>query len=392
MAVILQEIVGREHRGRFYPDVSGVGRSWSFYPLGGARPEDGVVDLAIGLGKTIVDGGVAWTYSPASPARSAPFADVGALLSGTQTRFWAVNMDHPPAYDPIDEVEFMVSADLEAAEEDGTLRFSASTFDVGRDRVTPGVGATGPRIVNFAPLLVLEQLPLNTAIRAMLDACEHAYEARVEIEFAMTIDAPRTGRPAGRLGFLQVRRFAEAGTPVDIDPAELQDRRVLLASENVMGNGVDESILDVVFVRPDRFDPRHSRAIAGEIETLNRELTATHTPYVLIGFGRWGSSHPTLGTPVAWSAIAGARVIVEAMAPAMNVEPSQGSHFFHNLSSLRVGYFTVPVAGRYRIDWPWLEAQPAAHELTFVRHVRLAQPLTIKIDGRSRRGVILHGD
>lgn len=392
MAVIVQEIVGREHRGRFYPDVSGVARSWSFYPIGGARPEEGAVDLAIGLGKTIVDGGVAWTYSPASPARSAPFADVGAMMSGTQTTFWAVNMDHPPAYDPIDEIEFMVSADLEAAEADGTLRFSASTYDVTRDRLSPGIGVAGPRILNFAPLLVLEQLPLNAAIRALLDACARECASRVEIEFAMTIDAPRRGRASARLGFLQVRPLADHGVDLELDSAELQHPQALVASESVMGNGTVEGILDVVYVRPDRFDPKHTREIAREIETLNRDLGATRTPYLLMGFGRWGSSHPTLGIPVTWSAISGARAIVEAMTPSMNVEASGGSHFFHNLSSFRVGYFTVPLSGRSRIDWPWLEAQPAKHELTFVRHVRLGQPLTIRIDGRSRRGVVVHGD
>jgi hypothetical protein len=159
-----------------------------------------------------------------------------------------------------------------------------------------------------------------------------------------------------------------------------------------MGNGIVDGILDVVYVRRDRFDPKHTPAIAAEIERLNRDFTDSGTPYLLIGFGRWGSSHPTLGIPVTWSAISGARAIVEAMAPAMNVEASGGSHFFHNLSSFRVGYFTVPMSGRARIDWPWIEAQPATQELTFVRHVRLRQPLTIKIDGRSGRGVVVHGD
>ena len=389
MAVIIQEVVGRPHRGRFYPELSGVARSHNFYPLGGSRPEDGVVDLALGLGRTIVDGDLAWTYSPASPARTPPFGGVDELIKGTQTRFWAVNTDNPPAYDPVNEVEYLVSAGLDAAEEDGALRFVASTYDVRRDRVTHDLSAPGPRIVNFAPLLVLEELPVNALIRALLAVCERACDARVEIEFAMTFGAPASGAGA-RLGFLQVRPMVASAEVVDIDAAELADDRVLLASEAAMGNGADESIRDIVFVRPDRFEPMQTPAVARDIDALNRELVAGGVPYLLIGFGRWGSSHPTLGIPVNWSQIAGARAIVEATLPSMNVEPSQGSHFFHNLSSFQVSYFTVPHTGRFRIDWDWLAAQPVVRETPLVRHVRLAEPLTVRVDGRTARGVIRH--
>jgi hypothetical protein len=389
MAVIIQEVVGREHRGRFYPELSGVARSHNFYPLGGSRPEDGVVDLALGLGRTIVDGGLAWTYSPASPARTPPFADVDEIIHGTQTRFWAVNMDNPPAYDPVNEVEFLVSAWLDAAEEDETLRFIASTYDVRRDRITYDRMALGPRVVNFAPLLVLEELPVNVLIRSLLKACEQACDARVEIEFAMTFDDQATP-PRGRLGFLQVRPMVASAEVVDIEPDEWTDSRLLLASEAAMGNGVDETIRDVVFVRPDRFEPMQTPAVAADIDAMNRELVDAGVPYLLIGFGRWGSSHPTLGIPVTWSQIAGARAIVEATLPTMNVEPSQGSHFFHNLSSFQVSYFTVPHTGPLRIDWDWLCAQPTVRETPLVRHVRLASPLTVRVDGRTARGVIRH--
>ncbi len=388
MAVIIQEVVGREHRGRFYPDLSGVARSYNFYPLGGSRPEDGVVDLALGLGRTIVDGDLAWTYSPASPARTPPFAGVGEMLRGTQTRFWAVNMDNPPAYDPVNEVEYLVAADLAAAEEDDTLRYVASTYDVTRDRITYGLSARGPRILNFAPLLVLEELPLNALVQALLRACERACDARVEIEFAMTFDAHAS---RGRLGFLQVRPMVASDEVVDIEPDDLRAPRVLLASEAAMGNGVDETIRDVVFVRPDRFEPMRTPEVAADIDAINRELVDAHRPYLLIGFGRWGSSHPTLGIPVTWSQIAGARAIVEATLPLMNVDPSQGSHFFHNLSSFQVSYFTVRHDGPLRIDWGWLESQPAVRETPLVRHVRLADPLAVRVDGRTARGVIRHG-
>jgi hypothetical protein len=389
MAVIIQEVVGRKHRGRFYPDLSGVARSYNFYPLSGSRPEDGVVDLALGLGRTIVDGDLAWTYSPASPARTPPFAGVGEMLHGTQTTFWAVNLDNPPAYDPVDEVEYLVSAGLDAAEEDDTLRYVASTYDVTRDRISYDLSVRGPRILNFAPLLVLEQLPLNALVRSLLDVCERACDAQVEIEFAMTFDA-HASPPCGRLGFLQVRPMVASDAVVDIERDDLWGPRVLLASEAAMGNGVDETIRDVVFVRPDRFEPMRTPAVAADLDAINRELVAAHRPYLLIGFGRWGSSHPTLGIPVTWSQIAGARAIVEATLSSMNVDPSQGSHFFHNLSSFQVSYFTVRHDGALGIDWSWLEAQPTVRETPLVRHVRLADPLTVRVDGRTARGVIQH--
>jgi hypothetical protein len=389
MAVIVQEVVGRDHRVRFYPDLSGVARSHNFYPPAGLRPEDGVVDLALGLGRTIVDGEVAWTYSPSAPARTPPFAGLSEMLNGTQTRFWAVNMDNPPAYDPVNEVEYLVEGDLSDAAADETLRFVASVYDRSRERFTYDPRARGPRVINFAPLLLLEELPVNALVRSLLDVCERACNARVEIEFAMTFDAA-SNPPKGRLGFLQVRPLVASDAVVDISDDELADPSLLLASTAAMGNGVDESIRDVVFVRPDRFDPMKTPAVAAELEALNRKLVGRQVPYLLIGFGRWGSSHRTLGIPVTWSQIAGARAIVEAMLPSMNVEPSQGSHFFHNLSSFEVAYFTVPHSGAFRIDWEWLSAQPLVSDSGLVRHVHLAEPLQIKVDGRTTRGLIRH--
>ena len=208
MAVIIQEVVGRRHGDRFYPDVSGVGRSYNFYSSPPAQPEDGVVNLALGLGKTIVDGGITWTYSPAYPRKPAPFDSVDEMFRGTQTQFWAVNMGKPPAYDPVSEVEYMVLAGLKDAEADETLRFTASTFDPTRNRVIPGIGSRGGRILDFAPLLVLEQLPLNSMICALLAGAESALGAKVEIEFAATMEQSPDGPASLRVGFLQVRPMA----------------------------------------------------------------------------------------------------------------------------------------------------------------------------------------
>jgi hypothetical protein len=387
MAVVIQEVVGRRHGSRFYPDVSGVARSYSFYRSGSARPEDGFVSLALGLGKTIVDGGLAWSYSPAYPHATPPFASPRDLLDQTQRAFWAVSMGGTPRYDPVAETESLVQSDLAVSEADGTLGFTASSYDPGSDRLHVGLRGTGPRALTFARLLVLEELPLNRLIRELLSVAEAALGAPVEIEFALSLADDE--QPPGRFGFLQVRPMAVSSRPVTIAVDELDDPRRFVATAAAMGDGVDDSIADLVFVRPDVFDAGRTRAIALDVADLNQRLLVERRPYLLIGFGRWGSSDPWLGIPVDWSNIAGARAIVETSIAGMTVEPSQGSHFFHNLSSFGVMYFTVRPGIDPPIDWDWLAAQPVAGETPFARHVRLATPLLVKVDGRSGRGVIL---
>jgi hypothetical protein len=389
MAVIIQEVVGQRRGDRFYPDISGVARSYNFYAFEPARPEEGVVTLALGLGKTIVDGGIAWTFSPAYPKKPPPFDSVGELLKGTQTEFWAVNMGKPPAYDPVSETEYLVHANLADAEADEALYFLASSYDPERDRVVPGIGSRGPRVLNFAPLLVQEEFPLNDLVKALLNAAEKIVNAKVEIEFAITLQTPRSERPRVRFGFLQVRPMVVSDQVVDVTVEDLSDPRAIVASDMVMGNGMTDEIQDIVFVRPDPFLPSHTPAIAQQLESVNRELQQQHRPFLLIGFGRWGSSHPSLGIPVDWSQISGARAIVEATLPEMNVELSQGSHFFHNLSSFRASYFMVQHGRHFGINWDWLKRQPVVRETEFIRHVRPAERLSVRVDGRTARGVIL---
>ncbi len=387
MAVIIQEIVGLRHGDRFYPDISGVARSFNYYPTGPALPEQGVVSLALGLGKTIVDGGVSWTYSPAYPKNPPPFGSIDEVMEGTQTRFWAVNMGKPPAYDPVNEAEYLVSATLTDAESDEVLRYVASTFDPERDRFVPGTFASGPRVLDFAPLLVLEQLPLNYLVQTLLRAAEKSVGEKVEIEFAITIQQRRAERPRVRAGFLQVRPIVVSEEAVSISDEELRGSAIV-ASNTVLGNGVIDGISDIVYVRPERFSPEHTREIAREIGEINRVLREQKQPYLLIGFGRWGSTHPSLGIPVDWSQISGARAIVESTLPNMNVDFSQGSHFFHNLSSFEATYFMVRYDGNFRIDWEWLANQALVKETDYIRHVRTERPLVIRVDGRRGWGII----
>ena len=387
MAVIVQEVLGRMHGRRFYPHLSLVARSFNYYPTGKARPEDGVACLALGLGKTIVDGGTTWPYAPPYPKAPPPFGSTSQLLRETQTRFWAVNMGPAPAFDPVAETEYLTELDLSDAEYDGTLRYLASTYDGRSDRLWPGIGAAGPRVLNFAPLLDLEEYPLNALIRSLLAACESSVGADVEIEAAMTF--PGAGDDAPYFGFLQVRPMVAPESSVDIGREELSGSDVLAGSERAMGNGRIEGVTDVVYVIPEKFDAKFSRRIAQELGTLNSALVNAGRPYLLIGFGRWGSSDPWLGIPVTWSQVSGARVLVEARLPGVNVDPSQGSHFFHNLSSFQVAYFTVRhEAEEGGIDWAWLARQKPVEETEFIRHVSLSDALEILVDGRTGRGVI----
>jgi hypothetical protein len=384
MAVVVQEVVGVRHDRRFYPHVSGVGKSYNYYAFGRAKPEDGVVSLALGLGKTIVDGGVAWAYCPAYPKVPPPFASPRDQLSGTQTRFWAVNLGTPPAYDPISETEYLEEHDLAAADYDGILAKVASTYDGAANRLQPGVRGDGPRVVNFAPVLEYDAFPLNRLVRGLMEACERAFGTDVEIEFALTLETP--AGPPPRLGFLQVRPMAGMGERVRVPEAAPAGWRTLLSSDRVMGNGAFEEIADVVYVRPGRFELKDSRAAAADIERINQRFLDQGRRYALIGFGRWGSSDPWLGIPVQWSQMGAAGVVVEAAIEGVRVDPSQGSHFFHNLSSFGVSYFTV--RDDAAIDWSTLEACEAVEETDLVRWVRLAHPLRVLVDGRSARGII----
>lgn len=382
MAVIIQEVVGHAFGDRYYPHLSGVARSYNFYAMGRSKPEDGVASLALGLGKTIVDGGRCWTYVPAHPRIAPPYGSPAEEMKQTQSEFFAVNLGKPPAYDPIRETEYLVTGTLTDAESDGSISLLASTFDAGAGKITMGTGTKGMRVLDFAMLLVLREVAVNDVVRRLLAACAETLDAPVEIEFAMSLHPHR-------FGFLQVRPMAISSEAVSVDARDLERPDALVASARCLGNGESSVIRDVVYVKPDVFEARHTREIAGELEAINRDMLSGDRPYLLIGFGRWGSSDPWLGIPVGWGQISGARAIVEATLPSMDVEISQGAHFFHNITNLGVGYFSVPWSGSARIDWGFLAAQPTAGETTWVRHVRLDRPLTTRLDGRTGRGVVL---
>lgn len=388
MAVIIQEVVGSRFGERFYPHISGVVRSYNFYPSGNASPDQGVVDLALGLGRTIVDDGVAWSYSPAFPKVGPPFNNVNDLLKNSQTEFWAVNMSAQGAYDPVNETEYMEKYDLADAEYDGTLRHIASTLDPQDDRIITGVGTKGPRIIDFAPILKSGVIPLNDLLKELLETSEARLGTKVEIEFASRLG--RKNCAPAEFGFLQIRPMVVSEAEVELDEDEMKLENVLVASETVLGNGVLDTIKDIVFVDPESFDVGKSRIIAGQLETFNEALLEADRNYLLIGFGRWGTSDPSGGIPVTFDQISGAKVIVESSLPKLTFQLSQGSHFFHNVTSFKIFYFSVYHWGEYDIDWDWLKRQKVVRQTEYVKHVELPSAVTVKVDGMNGRGVILY--
>jgi hypothetical protein len=381
MAVIIQDVHGRRHHVRFYPEMSGVARSYNYYPTGRSKPEDGVVSLALGLGKTIVDGGTSWSYSPSHPRVGPPYGSTAELLRFSQKEFWAINMGSPLIYDPLQETEYLVHENLATAEQDGTLTELCSTYDAQSDRLQPGLTHSGPRALTFAPLLQLKKYGFNEIIKELLRACQLELEGPVEIEFAMTFDPPS-------LGLVQVRSMVVSEEEIQLEEADLKGIDILAASDKVLGNGRLETISDIVYVTPEDFDPSQTQAIARELEEINQDLLADNRPYLLVVIGRLGSSDPWLGIPVDWGQISGTRVIIETYLDDFSVDMSQGSHFFHNLTSLGVYYLSMPRTGQYKLDWDWLDQQTEIRRTDFVRHIRLPAALKIQIDGRSSRGVI----
>jgi CheY-like chemotaxis protein len=388
MAIVIQPVVGTLYRDCFYPDFSGVARSYNYYPVGQAKPEDGVVNVALGLGKTVVDGGVSLRFTPAFAGILPQFTSIKDMFSFSQRDFYAVSMKHTASVAFLEEDQYLVKQGLERAEKDGVLQYLASTYSRENDAVYDGISFSGPRIINFAHILKNEIFPLAKILQCLLKLSSEAMDCPVEIEFAATLDAANVF-PAV-FSILQVRPLVVNDELVKVELAATQNEFALCYSDQVLGNGVSQIIQDIIFVKPTIFAAAKSPEIAIEVDNLNSKLRAENIPYLLIGPGRWGSTDPWLGIPVKWSQISGVKVIVEVSLPNLNVDPSQGSHFFQNMTSLRIGYFTIPLnSANGFIDWPWLEGQPALNETTFLRHVCLAQPLKVMIDGRKSQGIIL---
>jgi len=384
MAVVIQEIVGSRHGRWFYPHVSGTAQSFNYYPVSYVKPEDGLCVAALGLGSYVVDGGAAHQFCPKWPK-----LDVVAperAREASQRVFRAVDMEGLEPDLRQGENAGLASLDISAAESDPAFHFLASTFDVENDRMVPGSGARGPRFIDLANILKNDAIPFAKAIDMVLDLGARSMGTPVEIEYALNLDEP-SGQAA--LYLLQLKPLIRRESRVEVDLEGTPPEECLIVSERSMGNGRDDTICDVVWVDPARFDASRTRDMAEEIESLDREIAKEGRRYVLIGPGRWGTRDPWLGVPVVFSQIAHARIIVEADLAGFRVESSLGSHFFHNVTSMNIGYLTVPArGGPSRVDWDWLSSMEPRRRTSHCVWTSLPGPLEILMDGRTSRAIV----
>ena len=387
MAVILQEVVGKQYDGRYYPNISGVLRSLNYYPIGDERAEDGIASLALGLGKYIVDGGQTLRVSPYHPNQILQTSELDTALRETQTRFYALDTRHVGNDFKVDDGFNILNLKVKEAERDNSLNYIASTYDPYDQVIRDGIYDGGRKVITFASVLQHGVFPLPQLLQLSMKYGAESMRRPVEIEFACNINQDRTGA----LYLLQIRPIVDSKQMLDEDVAAVPDADCILRSHNSLGHGVTEDVTDIVYVKTDdRFTASDNPMIAREIEKINKTYLDNGTNYVLVGPGRWGSSDSWLGIPVKWPHISAARVIVEVTLKNYRVDPSQGTHFFQNLTSFGVGYFTVDEnRGDGFFGKSELDAMPSVMETEHVRIVRFARPLKIMMDGKRQEGAVL---
>ena len=386
MAVILQEVVGTQYGDRYYPAISGVARSINYYPINDELAEEGTVSLALGLGKYIVDGGLTLRVCPYHPNQVLQTSELEIALRETQTRFYALDLKNTGHNFSLDDGFNLLKLHIKDAEADGALNYIASTYDpydmVIRDGIYPG----GRKVITFANILQHDVFPLARLLQLAQKYGQGEMRRPVEIEFAVNFDA---NKKTGAFYLLQIRPMVDIKADLDEDLSLIPEDKIILKSENSLGHGVIDDICDIIYVKTDGYTASNNQLIAYEIEKLNKRFLDEGKHYVLVGPGRWGSSDTWLGIPVKWPNISAARVIVEAGLTNYRVDPSQGTHFFQNLTSFGVGYFTINAFmndGIYNQDY--LNSLPAVEETKFLRWVRFEKPLTVKMDGKKKIGVV----
>lgn len=392
MAVIIQEVVGSTHDGYFYPSFSGVGRSLNYYPVNEERAEDGVCEIAVGLGKYIVDGGMALRFSPKHPRNVLQTSTLDLALRDTQTTFYAINESEAVENFKVDDGFNITRLRVQDAAMQGHLKYMVSTYNPFDEMIVDNDMGRGRKVVTFANILSHEVFPLAKIADSMLHKGQLAMNRPVEIEFAGMIGSPEQMKKGekGHLYWLQIRPIVDRKEMLDEEIMHTEPDKVLLYSTRALGHGMMDNITAVVFVKPEAFSMSNNLLIASEIEKINRNFTEKEENYILIGIGRWGSSDSALGIPVKWPHISAAKLIVELSVPGSYIEPSQGTHFFQNLTSFGVGYFTLDTSDKDTIfAGDYLAEMPAEYESDNVRIVRFAQPLTVAINGRSGQGIVL---
>ena len=388
MAIVLQEVVGSRYNDHFYPTMSGVARSLNFYPIGNEKAEDGIANIALGLGKYIVDGGQTLRFSPRHPHSILQMSTMDFALRETQTRFYALDLKNMAEAFSVDDAFNLVKLGLKDADAEGSLKYIVSTYDPYDQIIRDGYYPGGRKILSFVNILQHDVFPLADTLDQILRIGQQEMGRPVEIEFAVNMDPSDHTRATFYL--LQIRPIVDNKEIMDEDLSLVKNEETILSSTSVLGHGIVGDVQDIIYVKTGAFNSSNNQLIAYEIEKMNRSFTDQEKGYVLVGPGRWGSSDSWLGIPVKWPHISNARVIVECGLENYRVDPSQGTHFFQNLTSFGVGYFMVnPFKGDGWFDEAFLNAQPAVEETEYLRHVHFDAPITIKMDGKKSLGVVL---
>jgi CheY-like chemotaxis protein len=386
MGIVLQEVTGKAYQNRFYPAISGVARSINFYPIEFEKPEDGVANIAFGLGKYIVDGGRTLRFSPKYPKKILQLTNPQLALRESQKEFYALDLNSNSFIPSVDDGINIMKLRLSEAENDSALRYVASTYDFQNSQMRDGMH-DGKKVVTFSNVLKHDVFPLAEILETILEIGHAEMNKHIEIEFAVDLDTPKDTPKV--FSYLQIRPIVETDQTVTLKWKEIVEEDTIIISNSALGNGIMRNIVDFVYVKPETFSAGKSNDIASELEKLNEKLVREGRNYILVGPGRWGSSDPWLGIPVKWAQISNARVIVESGLTNYRIDPSQGTHFFQNLTSFRIGYLTInPYIndGFYNVDY--LNSFTAHYENEFIRHIRFPQPMKVKIDGKISKGVI----
>jgi len=388
MAVIIQQLVGQNYNNRYYPCISGTAQSYNYYPISHMEPEDGVVQLALGLGVLVAEGGSVFRVSPKYPEMNPPYSSALEFMEKSQGYFYALDL-HDMNLKVINNEKFSLSrCTLSDAEKDGTLFFVGSTFSGEDNAIRDTLTITGPRVVTFANVLKYDVFPLAEILGEILEFGRKSFGSHIEMEFAVNLFSDTTRKPEFYL--LQIRPMVSGQEIVELNhEEEMRTDNLLCSSFHSMGNGVFKDIYDVIYIDPEQFDAGKTRLIAAEVGDMNKILCDEKRNYILIGFGRWGTADPWLGIPVEWHQISNARLIIESNLKGFNIDPSLGSHFFHNLTSLGMGYLHIKkTSDKEFVDWEWLKKHTPLHETKYVKHLRMTQPLVARINARLSRGII----
>jgi hypothetical protein len=385
MGIVIQEVVGNRFEDSFYPHISGTAQSFNFYPVAHMTPQDGFAVMAVGLGQYVVEGERAFRFSPAYP--SLDIISQKDLYKNSQVNFYAVDMAKKDINLLEGEFAGLVTLDISDAERHGTLKHSSSVYNPDNDSIIPGLDSPGPRVVNFANILKYDYIPLARTLKIILDVVKEAFGTPVELEFAVDLNKDKAGNASFYL--LQIKPLVGSGAGYTIDPDTIVMEDVVLITKKSMGNGLIDYITDVIYIEPSKFNNLLTEKMAEEIDLINEKMLMENRKYVLIGPGRWGTRDKFIGIPVVWPQISNAKIIVEVSLPDFHLDASLGSHFFHNVTSMNVGYFSINNASMDgSIFWDKLNKQKVIEEGKFFRHIRFKKPLIIRMDGKNRMAVV----